>query len=145
MFTSSFLFMVFCILQIKYIIIIIAIIDCAIYQYIYYNRYIRLNFEFVEFVISEWYLIFQYLAGYSGRTCAVNIKACASVPCFNEATCTDTVNGYTCHCQIGMSAVYFILWIKDIHKLYRKVLVLVSIEPRYDYVWHCSMTCSLCH
>ena len=31
----------------------------------------------------------------------VDIDECASNPCHNAGTCTDIVNGYTCHCSAG--------------------------------------------
>ena len=35
----------------------------------------------------------------------VDIDACASTPCQNGGTCTDTVNGYTCGCAAGYKGV----------------------------------------
>ena len=31
----------------------------------------------------------------------LDIDECQSIPCFNEATCVDGVNEYTCECQPG--------------------------------------------
>jgi len=41
------------------------------------------------------------LTGYSGQTCAINVNECDSNPCLNGATCTDSVNGFTCQCVTG--------------------------------------------
>ena len=41
------------------------------------------------------------VAGYSGRSCEINIDECSPNPCQNGATCTDGVNTYTCNCLAG--------------------------------------------
>ena len=35
-----------------------------------------------------------------------DINECASNPCENGATCTDTVNGYTCACVDGFTGTH---------------------------------------
>lgn len=37
-----------------------------------------------------------------GLHCEVNIDECSSVPCQNDGTCVDNVNGYTCKCHKGV-------------------------------------------
>jgi len=33
----------------------------------------------------------------------VDINECASMPCFNNGTCIDEINGYKCNCTVGFS------------------------------------------
>lgn len=39
----------------------------------------------------------------TGETCEENLDECESNPCFNNATCLDDINGYTCMCLPGYS------------------------------------------
>ncbi|XP_060775760.1 sushi, nidogen and EGF-like domain-containing protein 1 isoform X2 [Neoarius graeffei] len=43
------------------------------------------------------------LAGFTGRTCQIDIDECNSYPCQNGGTCTDGVNSFTCHCPPGFT------------------------------------------
>ncbi len=42
---------------------------------------------------EKWYINFGTLVS--------DTNECASRPCQNSGTCTDSVNGYTCDCQAG--------------------------------------------
>jgi hypothetical protein len=46
------------------------------------------------------------VSGYSGDICQTNIDECASQPCKNGGTCTDSVNGFTCICVAGYIGVF---------------------------------------
>lgn len=41
--------------------------------------------------------------GYSGDSCQTDIDECASIPCANGGTCSDSNNGFTCACVAGFS------------------------------------------
>lgn len=34
-----------------------------------------------------------------------DINECASLPCQNDGTCSDLVNGYTCACAVGCTGI----------------------------------------
>jgi hypothetical protein len=36
--------------------------------------------------------------GYTGKYCEINIDECASIPCQNNGTCTDSIADYKCNC-----------------------------------------------
>ncbi|CAG7724478.1 unnamed protein product [Allacma fusca] len=44
-------------------------------------------------------------AGFTGRTCDVDINECESGPCYNGATCLDEPQGYKCVCPPGYSGI----------------------------------------
>jgi len=50
--------------------------------------------------IAVWFI--RSLNG-AGETCEENQDECDSNPCFNNATCLDGINGYTCLCLPGYS------------------------------------------
>lgn len=39
--------------------------------------------------------------GYTGTYCQIDVNECLSMPCSNNATCVDRVNGYECQCPAG--------------------------------------------
>ncbi|GAA6102591.1 sushi, nidogen and EGF-like domain-containing protein 1 isoform X1 [Tachysurus ichikawai] len=45
------------------------------------------------------------LAGFTGRTCQIDIDECSSYPCQNDGKCTDGVNSFTCYCPPGFTGV----------------------------------------
>lgn len=52
--------------------------------------------------MQEWTVSSTALNG-AGDTCEENRDECGSNPCFNNATCLDDINGYTCVCLPGYS------------------------------------------
>jgi hypothetical protein len=46
----------------------------------------------------------------AGETCEKNQNECDSNPCYNNATCLDDINGYTCLCLPGYIGKKFIYW-----------------------------------
>ena len=43
------------------------------------------------------------LLGYTGKNCSVDIDECAPMPCKNNGTCFDLVNGFSCNCEPGFT------------------------------------------
>lgn len=39
--------------------------------------------------------------GFNGKNCSNNINECEFKPCFNNATCIDQTNSFTCNCTDG--------------------------------------------
>lgn len=54
-------------------------------------------------IISIYHSIFSPELNGTGETCEENLDECESNPCFNNATCLDDINGYTCMCLPGYS------------------------------------------
>lgn len=50
------------------------------------------------------------LKGWTGPSCLTSTDECSSNPCYNNATCIDGHNSYTCTCQPGYTGKY---WNKD--------------------------------
>ncbi|XP_034035125.1 sushi, nidogen and EGF-like domain-containing protein 1 [Thalassophryne amazonica] len=45
------------------------------------------------------------LAGFTGRTCQIDVNECASYPCQNGGTCKDQINSFICQCPSGYTGI----------------------------------------
>ena len=45
----------------------------------------------------------------SGTNCEIDIDECASDPCLNGGTCADSINSFSCTCQVGFTGKYFLV------------------------------------
>jgi hypothetical protein len=54
------------------------------------------------FVLFLWKMIIENI--FIGR-CETNIDECASLPCQNNGSCSDSINGYTCNCSSNYTGV----------------------------------------
>ena len=73
--------------------------------------------------------------GYEGEWCGEETDECLSNPCFNGASCTDALNGYTCNCRPGEITMFSLMFLVCLQYMNKQLFVVVTGELHELLFW----------